>query len=168
MPWLTLDLQVRIVQRGAVRPLIAMLEAPDSQLKEMAAFALGRLAQVMQASRLCKLRSSVMHTAKMKLLLLCHILACSRAHCLPASSSCGGVVFHQNSDNQAGIVHDGGLRPLLELLESKNGNLQHNAAFALYGLADNTVSSPALEHLPVSLLWCLSPPPLCDDVRGRP
>ena len=31
----------------------------------------------------------------------------------------------------------GGLRPLLELLESRNGNLQHNAAFALYGLADN-------------------------------
>lgn len=31
----------------------------------------------------------------------------------------------------------GGLRPLLDLLDSKNGNLQHNAAFALYGLADN-------------------------------
>ncbi|CAI6000458.1 unnamed protein product [Closterium sp. NIES-64] len=36
---------VRIVQRGAVRPLITMLEAPDPQLREMAAFALGRLAQ---------------------------------------------------------------------------------------------------------------------------
>ena len=31
----------------------------------------------------------------------------------------------------------GGLRPLLDLLDSRNGNLQHNAAFALYGLADN-------------------------------
>lgn len=29
--------------------------------------------------------------------------------------------------------------PLLRLLDSKNGNLQHNAAFALYGLADNEV-----------------------------
>ncbi len=27
--------------------------------------------------------------------------------------------------------------PLLELMASRNGNLQHNAAFALYGLADN-------------------------------
>jgi hypothetical protein len=45
----------------------------------------------------------------------------------------------QNSHNQAGIVPDGGLRPLLELLDSKNGSLQHNAAFALYGLADNEV-----------------------------
>ncbi|MFQ6628238.1 hypothetical protein Gotur_007712 [Gossypium turneri] len=31
----------------------------------------------------------------------------------------------------------GGLVPLLKLLDSKNGSLQHNAAFALYGLADN-------------------------------
>jgi hypothetical protein len=31
----------------------------------------------------------------------------------------------------------GGLAPLLELMASRNGNLQHNAAFALYGLADN-------------------------------
>lgn len=38
--------QVHIVQRGAVRPLIDMLESPDAQLKEMSAFALGRLAQV--------------------------------------------------------------------------------------------------------------------------
>ena len=29
--------------------------------------------------------------------------------------------------------------PLLKLLDSKNGSLQHNAAFALYGLADNEV-----------------------------
>jgi len=29
--------------------------------------------------------------------------------------------------------------PLLRLLDSRNGSLQHNAAFALYGLADNEV-----------------------------
>ncbi|KAG5587137.1 hypothetical protein H5410_047571 [Solanum commersonii] len=39
--------------------------------------------------------------------------------------------------NQAGIAHCGGIIPLLKLLDSKNGSLQHNAAFALYGLADN-------------------------------
>ncbi|KAG5222874.1 armadillo/beta-catenin repeat family protein [Salix suchowensis] len=33
--------------------------------------------------------------------------------------------------------HNGGLVPLLKLLDSKNGSLQHNAAFSLYGLADN-------------------------------
>jgi hypothetical protein len=38
---------------------------------------------------------------------------------------------------QAGIVQNGGLRPLLELLECPQYNLQHNAAFALYGLSDN-------------------------------
>lgn len=31
---------------------------------------------------------------------------------------------------------------MLELLDSKNGSLQHNAAFALYGLADNEVGNP--------------------------
>ncbi len=40
-------------------------------------------------------------------------------------------------DWQAGVVQNGGLGPLLGLLESKHFNLQHNAAFALYGLADN-------------------------------
>ena len=35
------------MQRGAVRPLIEMLQSPDVQLKEMSAFALGRLAQVL-------------------------------------------------------------------------------------------------------------------------
>ena len=40
-------LQIHIVQRGAVRPLIEMLQSPDVQLREMSAFALGRLAQVL-------------------------------------------------------------------------------------------------------------------------
>ncbi len=41
--------QVHVVQRAAVRPLIRMLEALDPRLREMAAFALGRLAQVLIA-----------------------------------------------------------------------------------------------------------------------
>ncbi|XVF72407.1 hypothetical protein PTKIN_Ptkin12aG0119100 [Pterospermum kingtungense] len=39
------DCKVHIVQRGAVPPLIKMLQSSDVQLKEMSAFALGRLAQ---------------------------------------------------------------------------------------------------------------------------
>nr|WIV69098.1 PUCXE21 protein [Pyrus ussuriensis] len=39
------DCKVHIVQRGAVRPLIEMLQSSDVQLREMSAFALGRLAQ---------------------------------------------------------------------------------------------------------------------------
>lgn len=39
------DYKAKIVQRGAVPPLIDMLRLDDVQLKEMAAFALGRLAQ---------------------------------------------------------------------------------------------------------------------------
>lgn len=52
-------LQVHIVQRGAVRPLIEMLQSPDVQLREMSAFALGRLAQVsLFLFHCCSLRSS--------------------------------------------------------------------------------------------------------------
>ncbi|XP_065034865.1 ARMADILLO BTB ARABIDOPSIS PROTEIN 1-like isoform X1 [Musa acuminata AAA Group] len=43
----------------------------------------------------------------------------------------------KDSHNQAGIVYNGGLVPLPKLLDSKNGCLQHNAAFALYGIAEN-------------------------------
>ncbi|XP_070666582.1 ARM REPEAT PROTEIN INTERACTING WITH ABF2 isoform X2 [Malus domestica] len=39
------DCKVHIVQRGAIQPLIEMLQSPDVQLREMSAFALGRLAQ---------------------------------------------------------------------------------------------------------------------------
>ncbi|XP_074275091.1 ARM REPEAT PROTEIN INTERACTING WITH ABF2-like [Silene latifolia] len=39
------DCKVHIVQRGAVPPLIEMLLSSDTQLREMAGFALGRLAQ---------------------------------------------------------------------------------------------------------------------------
>lgn len=51
-------------------------------------------------------------------------------------------MFHiyQDTHNQAGIAYDGGITPLLKLLDSKNGTLQHNGAFALYGLADNEVT----------------------------
>mmetsp|Transcript_4496 Transcript_4496/g.9672 ORF Transcript_4496/g.9672 Transcript_4496/m.9672 type:complete len:723 (-) Transcript_4496:189-2357(-) len=41
----TTDFKARIAQRGAVAPLIQMLSNDDTSLKEMAAFALGRLAQ---------------------------------------------------------------------------------------------------------------------------
>ncbi|KAI3737967.1 hypothetical protein L2E82_27985 [Cichorium intybus] len=39
----------------------------------------------------------------------------------------------------------GGIVPLLKLLDSKNGTLQHNAAFALYGPADYEVTSNLLK-----------------------
>ncbi|CAI8614196.1 unnamed protein product [Vicia faba] len=43
----------------------------------------------------------------------------------------------QDSHNQAGIAYNGGIEPLLNLLVTNNPSVQHNAAFALYALADN-------------------------------
>jgi len=113
------DYKIKIMQRGAVESLIKMLSGVmyyrEPGLREMAAFALGRLAQ--------------------------------------------------DSDNQVGICHCEGLQPLMNMLESdveeiaeglRKGNssgksdgdidadakrlvenLQHNAAFAIYGLAES-------------------------------
>ena len=40
-------MQVHIAQRGAITPLIKMLQSSDEQVVEMSAFALGRLAQAL-------------------------------------------------------------------------------------------------------------------------
>lgn len=48
----------------------------------------------------------------------------------------------------------GGLQPLLALLNENNGNLQHNAAFALYGLADNEDNIPVREDKGLPHLEC--------------
>ncbi|CAJ2670825.1 unnamed protein product [Trifolium pratense] len=56
-----------------------------------------------------------------------------------------------DTHNQAGIAHTGGLMPLLKLLDSKNGSLQHHAAFALYGLAENQVEEYEYMEAQVSL-----------------
>lgn len=42
------------------------------------------------------------------------------------------------------LLQAGGLPQLLDLLESKQINLQHNAAFALYGLSDNEDNIPCI------------------------
>lgn len=60
--------------------------------------------------------------------------------CLVVTCNLIRTVFFQDTHNQAGIAYNGGLVPLLKLLDSKNGSLQHNAAFALYGVADNEVT----------------------------
>ncbi|CAL9176325.1 unnamed protein product [Musa hybrid cultivar] len=56
---------------------------------------------------------------------------------LPQYNTLVSFSLYMDSHKQAGIVYNGGLVPLLKLLDSKNGCLQHNAAFALYGIAEN-------------------------------
>lgn len=54
------------------------------------------------------------------------------------------IFLLQDTHNQVGIVQSGGIVPLLSLLDSKGGPLQHNSAFALYGLAENEVNDTGL------------------------
>ena len=175
-----MTLQARIVQRGAVPPLITMLGQTDVQLKEMGAFALGRLAQnadnqagivqvrtatqplwpnqllpthwLLQLRRAFHISSPragrasyltfVEHTLSRT---LSRMDAALPACCLIPSWRVGssGTTFASSHIVTARLTRvrtasqSGGLPPLLDLLDSRNGNLQHNAAFALYGLADN-------------------------------
>ncbi|PRQ45282.1 hypothetical protein RchiOBHm_Chr3g0488471 [Rosa chinensis] len=62
--------------------------------------------------------------------------------CLSLALAIGRLA--QDTHNQADIAHNGRVVPLLKLLHSKNESLQHNAAFALYGLADKEDNIVAL------------------------
>jgi hypothetical protein len=54
-------------------------------------------------------------------------------------------------------LQGGGLPLLLDLLESKHINLQHNAAFALYGISDNEDNIPCVIQVgPTSLAFCFT------------
>jgi hypothetical protein len=53
-------------------------------------------------------------------------------------------------------LQGGGLPLLLELLESKHINLQHNAAFALYGISDNEDNIPCIIQVGPSIINWLS------------
>lgn len=68
-------------------------------------------------------------------------------------SDAGLVVTHKHTDLYLALLNvmcvvvvrqSGGLPHLLDLLESKQINLQHNAAFALYGLSDNEDNIPCI------------------------
>ncbi|RVX22245.1 ARM repeat protein interacting with ABF2 [Vitis vinifera] len=161
--WSHVLVYVHIAQRGAVRPLIEMLQSADVQLREMSAFALGRLAQEIKGHSETSLENEDARQCTGNSLgwipkpCKCHpvrkALAGAITFCIyPKFAHCDVCIhllavviygfkekflFFQDTHNQAGIAHNGGLVPLLKLLDSKNGSLQHNAAFALYGLADN-------------------------------
>ena len=138
------DFKAKIVQRGAVPPLVEMLSAGDAQLQEMAAFALGRLAQ--NADN----QAGVVQAGERRFFRFFFVL-------VRASGSKRAEARHQEEEGKEEEEEEeeeeenahskkqtnseknvsGGLKPLLALLASRNGNLQHNAAFALYGLADS-------------------------------
>ena len=117
------DTKAKIVQRGAVPALVTMLSHPDTSLREMVSCT---------RSQGCPCFAAKGPDGPLFIFPSRPLLSQS---CPQAAFALGRLA--QNSDNQAGVVQNGGLVPLLGLLESKHYNLQHNAAFALYGLADN-------------------------------
>ncbi|KAH9573657.1 hypothetical protein CY35_01G012100 [Sphagnum magellanicum] len=116
----SVNIKKEVLAAGALQPVIGLLSSRCQESQREAALLLGQFATTDPECKVNVIQSPDPQ--------LCEMAAFALGHLAQSS---------QNSHNQAGIVHDGGLRPLLELLDSKNGSLQHNAAFALYGLADN-------------------------------
>ncbi|KVH94409.1 Armadillo [Cynara cardunculus var. scolymus] len=134
------DIKKEVLLAGALQPVIELLSSTCSETQREAALLLGQFAT---ADTECKV-----HIAQRGAVgPLIEMLQSPDAQLREMSAFALGrlaqvimLVFlfiYQDTHNQAGIAYGGGIVPLLKLLDSRNGTLQHNAAFALYGLADN-------------------------------
>ncbi|PWA65644.1 ARM REPEAT PROTEIN INTERACTING WITH ABF2 [Artemisia annua] len=92
-------IKMDVLHAGALQPVIKLFSSTCSESQREAALLLGQFAAADTDSKLST---------------MCHN---NRDKCL------------QDTHNQAGIAHSGGIVPLLNLLESKNGTLQHIAVF---------------------------------------
>ncbi|KAK3027242.1 hypothetical protein RJ639_041660 [Escallonia herrerae] len=97
------DCKVHIVQRGAVRPLIEMLQSQDVQLREMSAFALGRLAQDLHN------QAGIAHNGGLEPLLK---LLDSKNGSLQHNAAFALYGLADNEDNVADFIKVGGIQKL--------------------------------------------------------
>ncbi|KAL6500476.1 hypothetical protein OROHE_025842 [Orobanche hederae] len=97
------DSKVHIVQRGALRPLLEMLHSHDTQLVEMSAFALGRLAQDTHN------QAGMGHSGAIEPLLK---LLESKAGFLQHNAAFVLYGLAENEDNVADLVRVGGVQKL--------------------------------------------------------
>lgn len=97
--------KAKIVQRGAVPPLIRMLTVDDCSLKEMAAFALGRLAQNSDN------QAGIVQNGGLKPLLE---LLESKHYNLQHNAAFALYGLADNEDNIPEIIKEGGLQRLLD------------------------------------------------------
>ena len=125
------NIKRRVLEEGALQPVIALLHSSCSESQREAALLLGQFATTEPDYKVRIVQRGAVPP-------LVAMLGRDDPQLREMAAFALGRLA-QNSDNQSGICHAGGLKPLLELLEDRggNGSLQHNAAFALYGLADN-------------------------------
>ncbi|XP_024017337.1 ARM REPEAT PROTEIN INTERACTING WITH ABF2 [Morus notabilis] len=99
------DCKVHIVQRGALQPLIELLLSPDPQLKEMSAFALGRLAQDTHNQAGIAYKGGILPLLK---------LLDSKNGSLQHNAAFALYGLADNEDNVAHIIKVGGVQKLQE------------------------------------------------------
>ncbi|KAI7736557.1 hypothetical protein M8C21_015790 [Ambrosia artemisiifolia] len=103
------DCKVHIVQRGAVGPLVEMLQSPDAQLREMSAFALGRLAQKIVSDNDTHNQAGIAHGGGIPPLLK---LLDSRNGSLQHNAAFALYGLADNEDNVADLIRVGGVQKL--------------------------------------------------------
>ncbi|KAF2285373.1 hypothetical protein GH714_003282 [Hevea brasiliensis] len=147
------DCKVHIVQRGAVQPLIEMLQSPDLQLREMSAFALGRLAQDLHN------QAGIAHNGGLVPLLK---LLDSKNGSLQHNAAFALYGLADNEDNVSDFIRVGGVQKLqwrvycsrlellLGLLGSANPKQQIDGAVALYKLANKAMTLSPVDAAPPS------------------
>ncbi|KAL0888017.1 hypothetical protein Bca101_012000 [Brassica carinata] len=106
------DIKKEVIRAGALQPVIGLLSSTCLETQREAALLIGQFAS---PDSDCK--SSDEQVMEMSAFALGRLA--------------------QDTHNQAGIGQRGGIISLLNLLDVHTGSVQHNAAFALYGLADN-------------------------------
>ncbi|THG21093.1 hypothetical protein TEA_003176 [Camellia sinensis var. sinensis] len=149
---------VVVLLRGAVQPLIEMLQSPNVQLREMSAFALGRLAQVL--SHLLYLMRIAKKTIQRRIALALANL-CSAEDQRTIFIDNNGMPFSRLTFDIIEIVVPidfnclyhlcGGLELLLGFLGSTNLKQQLDGSIALYKLANKATTLSPIDMAPPSL-----------------
>ena len=130
----SLHIKRRVLDEGALQPVIGLLSSHCPESQREAALLLGQFATTEPEFKVRIVQRGAVTP-------LIQMLSNTDSQLREMAAFALGRLA-QNPDNQVGICHAKGLRPLLDLLDTDVGNLQHNAAFALYGLADNEDNVP--------------------------
>ena len=116
-----------VLEEGALQPVIRLLKSSCNETQREAAFFLGQFAVISEPDYKVTIAQRGVIPSLISIL---------RGDGDREMAAFALSQLAQNADNQAGIVELGGLKPLLDLLDSKTGSLQRHAAVARYGLAD--------------------------------
>ncbi|KAL2986436.1 hypothetical protein AAZX31_12G206500 [Glycine max] len=122
------DITKEVLAAGALEPVICLLSSGCWSSKKQAARLIGIFAATDSDCKVHIIQRGVIP----------QLLDMLNSHGEMAVFALGSLA--PESHNQAIIAHNGGIEPLLTMLDSNEAALQHQAVLSLYGLADNELA----------------------------